>query len=264
VAKYIAVSTREASFDVRSMAKTSTQGLRHRGDGPARRLDRRGGGSPPTRRTEIPILILFPEVTFDKEKFLAKAKEKVEKFGYVTVVVSEGCKWPDGKFLAEAGTRDAFGHAQLGGAAPVVAQMVKDASATSTTGRADYLQRAARHLASKTDVDRPMRWARRRWSSPCRAATRSCDHRAHEQQPIRLDRGLGEPVRRRERREDDAHGVHHRGRLWASPPACREYLSCADPGRDYPPYKNGLPDYVTLKNVPSRRKLKHAGSSSDR
>jgi len=206
VAKYIAVSTREASFDVRSMAKTSTKVFvievmgRHAGWIAA------AGGLASDAQTEIPILILFPEITFDQEKFLATVKQKVDKFGYCTVVVSEGCKWPDGKFLAEAGTRDAFGHAQLGGAAPVVAQMIKDALGYKYHWAvADYLQRAARHLASKTDV--------RRRPTSAGPQLGDADHRAHQQQPVRLDRRGGESRRRRQRREDDADGVHHRGRL---------------------------------------------------
>ncbi len=104
--------------------------------------------------TISPILILFPEVEFDQEKFLAKCKQKVDSHGYVIVVVSEGAHWPDGRFLAEQGTRDAFGHAQLGGAAPVVANMIKEKLGYKFHWSvADYLQRAARHLASKTDVD---------------------------------------------------------------------------------------------------------------
>src|SRR5688572_28741568 len=125
VAKYIAVSTREASFDVASMSKTSTKVFilevmgRHAGWIAA------AGGLASEADTEIPVVILFPEVTFDREKFLAKVDANVKKFGYCSVVVSEGVKGPDGKFLADQGLRDAFGHAQLGGVAPVVASIVK-------------------------------------------------------------------------------------------------------------------------------------------
>ncbi len=118
VAKYIAVSTREASFDVASMAKTSTKVFilevmgRHAGWIAA------AGGLASTEDCEIPIVILFPEITFDKKKFLAKTDRLVKKFGYCSVVVSEGVKNAKGKFLADQGLRDAFGHAQLGGVAP--------------------------------------------------------------------------------------------------------------------------------------------------
>ena len=154
VAKYIAVSTREASYDVRSMAKSSTKVFvlevmgRHAGWIAA------AGGLAADADNDIPIVILFPEVEFDQEAFLASCKQKVESHGYVIVVVSEGAHWPDGRFLAEQGTRDAFGHAQLGGAAPVVANMIKENLGYKFHWSvADYLQRAARHLASKTDVE---------------------------------------------------------------------------------------------------------------
>ncbi|HSM99280.1 MAG TPA: 6-phosphofructokinase, partial [Gallionella sp.] len=143
VAKYIAVSTLEASFDVASMAKTSTKVFvvevmgRHAGWIAA------AGGL--VEDQGIPVVILFPEIEFDQKKFLANVDAKVKKYGYCSVVVSEGCHYPDGKFLAEQGTRDAFGHAQLGGAAPVVANMIKEAFGYKFHWAvADYLQRAAR------------------------------------------------------------------------------------------------------------------------
>ncbi|MGW8229150.1 MAG: 6-phosphofructokinase, partial [Gammaproteobacteria bacterium] len=154
VAKYIAVSTREASFDVASMAKTSTKVFivevmgRHAGWIAA------AGGLASTDDTHIPILILFPEVEFDQKKFLARVDSLVKKHGYCTVVVSEGVHWPDGRFLAETGLKDAFGHSQLGGAATVIANMVQsELGLKNHWAVADYLQRAARHIASKTDVD---------------------------------------------------------------------------------------------------------------
>ena len=150
VAKYVAVSTREASFDVRSMALTSTKVFvievmgRHAGWIAA------AGGLATDDTIDIPVVILFPEVEFDQERFLARVKKHVESSGYCSVVVSEGAHWPDGKFLAEQGTRDAFGHAQLGGAAPVVANMVKEAFGYKYHWAvADYLQRSARHVASR-------------------------------------------------------------------------------------------------------------------
>ena len=122
VAKYVAVSALEASFDVRSMCKTSTKVFvlevmgRHAGWIAA------AGGL--IEDHGIPVVILFPEIVFDQKKFLARVDKLVKEHGYCTVVVSEGCHHPDGTFLAEQGSKDAFGHAQLGGAAPVVANMV--------------------------------------------------------------------------------------------------------------------------------------------
>ena len=151
VAKYVAVSTLEASFDVRSMCKTSTKVFvvevmgRHAGWIAA------AGGL--VEDHGIPVVILFPEIEFNRAKFIARVDALVKQHGYCTVVVSEGCHHPDGTFLAEQGTRDAFGHAQLGGAAPVVAGIVKEALGVKFHWAvADYLQRAARHIASKTDV----------------------------------------------------------------------------------------------------------------
>jgi 6-phosphofructokinase len=153
VAKYIAVSTLEASYDVRSMAKTSTKIFvievmgRHAGwiaaAGGLVADHGHSGGDP------VPGNRIRPEA-----KFLAAVRKRSKEHGFCTVVVSEGCHYPDGKFLAEQGTRDAFGHAQLGGAAPVVANMIKEALGYKFHWAvADYLQRAARHMASKTDVE---------------------------------------------------------------------------------------------------------------
>ncbi|HHQ40908.1 MAG TPA: 6-phosphofructokinase, partial [Chromatiales bacterium] len=154
VAKYIAVSTREATLDVASMAKTSTKVFvlevmgRHAGWIAA------AGGLASGEDMELPIVILFPEVRFDQDRFLAKVDAMVRKHGYCSVVVSEGLRWPDGRFVSDQGTRDAFGHAQLGGAAPVIAGMIKEGLGLKYHWAvADYLQRAARHIASKTDVE---------------------------------------------------------------------------------------------------------------
>src|SRR5690606_21379353 len=154
VAKYIAVSTREAALDVASMARTSTKVFvlevmgRHAGWIAA------AGGLAGDKPDDAPQVILFPEIAFDKPAFLAKVKGSVEKNGYCVIVVSEGVKNPDGKFLAEASTRDAFGHAQLGGVGPVIAGLVKDELGYKYHWAvADYLQRSARHIASKTDVE---------------------------------------------------------------------------------------------------------------
>ena len=154
VAKYVAVSIREAGFDVASMARTSTKVFvlevmgRHAGWIAA------AGGLAAQKAGDAPHIILFPEIAFDEAAFLARTEECVKKYGYCAVVVSEGVRNKDGKFLADAGTRDAFGHAQLGGVGPVVAQLVKDKLGYKYHWAvADYLQRAARHIASKVDVE---------------------------------------------------------------------------------------------------------------
>src|SRR5210317_1035262 len=154
VAKYVAVSIREAAFDVASMAKTSTKIFvmevmgRHAGWIAA------AGGLAAEKAGDAPHIILFPEIDFDQAAFLKKVDQCVKKYGYCALVVSEGVRNKEGQFLAEAGGKDAFGHAQLGGVAPVIANMIRDELGYKYHWAvADYLQRAARHIASKTDVD---------------------------------------------------------------------------------------------------------------
>ncbi|MDO9242535.1 MAG: 6-phosphofructokinase [Rhodocyclaceae bacterium] len=257
VAKYIAVSTLEATYDVRSMAKTSTKVFvlevmgRHAGWIAA------AGAMASTEGTELPIVVLFPEVLFDQKKFLARVDALVKKFGYCTIVVSEGCHHPDGKFLAEQGTRDAFGHAQLGGAAPVVANMVKDALGHKFHwGVADYLQRAARHIAAKTDVDQAyavgkaaVEFALQGHNSVMPAIERTSN------QPYKWKIGMAplakvanvEKMMPKSFITKDGFGITAK---------CREYLAPLMKGEDYPPYgADGLPKYVTLKNVAVTKKL---------
>jgi len=154
VAKYTAVSVLEASLDVESMCESSTKVFvmevmgRHAGWIAA------AAGLAGKKADDPPHIILFPEVPFDEAKFLAKVKATVERVGYCTVVVSEGLKNAQGKFLAEAGTVDAFGHTQLGGVGPLIAQMVKEKLGYKYHWAVpDYLQRSARHLASKSDAE---------------------------------------------------------------------------------------------------------------
>jgi 6-phosphofructokinase len=259
VAKYIAISTREASFDVASMCKTSTKVFvvevmgRHAGWIAA------AGGMAADNENNIPIVILFPEVEFNQDKFLAIVKQKVEKFGYCTVVVSEGTHYPDGKFLAEAGTRDSFGHAQLGGAAPVVAGMIKDKLGYKYHWAvADYLQRAARHIASKTDVDQAyalgkaaVDLALKGKNSVMPTIVRLSD------KPYKWKIGVAEL-------KDVANKEKMMPRNFITPDGfgitqkCRSYLAGLIKGEDYPPYKDGMPNYVHLKNLAVPKKLKGA------
>ena len=154
VAKYVATSMREAAFDVASMAKTSTKVFvlevmgRHAG------WITSAVGMAEDARTPIPLVLLFPEIPFDEAAFLAAVDRKTKEHGYCCIGVSEGLQDAEGRLMAEAGTRDAFGHAQLGGVGPLIATLVKDRLGYKYHWAvADYLQRAARHLASKTDVE---------------------------------------------------------------------------------------------------------------
>lgn len=254
VAKYVATSVLEASFDVRSMAATSTKVFvievmgRHAGWIAA------AGGL--VESHGIPVVILFPEIEFDQKKFLAKVDEIVRRHGYCTVVVSEGCHHPDGTFLAEQGTRDAFGHAQLGGAAPVVAQMVKDALGHKFHWAvADYLQRAARHIASATDGAQAYALGRRAVELALEGRNSimpTIERVSDEPYEWRIGEAPLEHVANAEKmmpREfisADGYGITD---------ACRRYLTPLIQGEDPPRYENGLPVYVTLKNAAVAKKL---------
>jgi 6-phosphofructokinase 1 len=254
VAKYVAVSTLEASFDVRSMSKTSTKVFvvevmgRHAGWIAAAGALVEDQG--------IPVVVLFPEIEFDKAKFIARVDALVKKHGYCTVVVSEGCHYPDGTFLAEQGTRDAFGHAQLGGAAPVVAAIVKDALGVKFHWAvADYLQRAARHIASATDVKQAYELGKRAVELALKGdnAVMPTIERISDA-PYKYRIGVAnladvanvEKFMPRDFISADGFGITAK---------CRRYLTPLIQGEDPPRYKGGLPVYTTLKNVAVAKKL---------
>jgi 6-phosphofructokinase 1 len=256
VAKYVAVSIREASFDVESMAKTSMKIFvmevmgRHAGWIAA------AGGLAAEKEGDGPHIILFPERVFDEERFLARAKECVEKYGYCSIVVSEGVRNAEGKFLAETGTRDAFGHAQLGGVAPVIANLVKSRHGYKYHWAvADYLQRAARHIASKTDVEQAyalgkaaVEYAIAGKSAVMPTVVRTSDN------PYSWEIGIANlaDVANVEKMMPD-NFISADG--FGITEECRRYLQPLIAGEDYPPYKDGLPQYVTLKNVAVPKKL---------
>ncbi|MEZ0237926.1 MAG: 6-phosphofructokinase [Methylophilaceae bacterium] len=254
VAKYIAISTLEASFDVRSMCKTSTKIFvievmgRHAGWIAA------AGGL--VEDYGFPVVILFPEIEFDPEKFLARVDKMVKKHGHCTVVVSEGCHYPDGKFIAEQGIKDVFGHAQLGGAAPIVANMIKNALGHRFHWAvADYLQRAARHIASRTDVKQAYELGKaavdlalKGKNSVMPAIIRVSD----EPYKYRIGHAELKDVANVEKFmpldfiSKDGFGITEK---------CKRYLRPLIQGEDYPKYEDGLPVYVSLKNMPVERRL---------
>jgi 6-phosphofructokinase 1 len=256
VAKYVAVSIREASFDVASMALTSTKVFilevmgRHAGWIAA------AGGLAAEREGDPPQIILFPEVAFDEDAFIEKVGASVEKDGYCSVVVSEGVRNKEGTFLSEAGTSDAFGHAQLGGVAPVIANLVKARLGYKYHWAvADYLQRAARHIASQTDLDQAYALGRaaveialagRNGVMPVLVRT-SDELYAWEVGEASLSEVANvEKKVPSEYITEDGFGITE---------ACRRYLAPLIQGEAYPPYRNGLPDYVVLENAPVPRKL---------
>jgi len=256
VAKYVAVSIREAGFDVASMAKTSTKVFvmevmgRHAGWIAA------AGGLAAEREGDAPQVIVFPEVAFDEGAFLAKVQASVVANGYCAIVVSEGVRDAAGEFLAEAGTRDAFGHAQLGGVAPVLADLIKRKLGYKYHWAvADYLQRAARHIASRTDVEQAyavgaaaveLALAGHNSVMPTIVRLKDRPYRWKVGKAKLVDVANHEKFMPRD--FISADGFHITAK-------CRRYLAPLIEGEDYPPYRDGLPRYVTLKNKPVKKKL---------
>jgi 6-phosphofructokinase 1 len=257
VAKYVAVSTMEAALDVLSMAKTSTKVFvlevmgRHAGWIAA------AGGLAGNKPEDAPHIILFPEIPFNKRAFLKRVRECVKKYDYCVVVVSEGASYANGKFLAEAGTRDAFGHAQLGGVAPVVANMVReDLGFKYHYAVADYLQRSARHIASKTDVEQAYAVGKSavEFALQGKTAVMPVIKRTSDK-PYRW-RIESAPLGRIANKEKMLPRRYITTDGFGITAACRRYLEPLIRGEDYPPYFNGLPKYVTLKNAPVKPRLK--------
>ena len=257
VAKYVAVSIREAAFDVKSMAESSTKVFvmevmgRHAGWIAA------AGGLACEKEGDAPHIILFPEIAFNKEKFLKKVERTVKKHGYCAIVVSEGAAYKDGTFLADAGTVDAFGHKQLGGVAPVVAGMIKqELGYKYHWAVCDYLQRAARHIASETDVEQAYAMgqaavefadAGKNAVMPTIVRKKTKTYRWTVGEANLADVANVEKMMPRKYIKRDGFGITEE---------CREYLQPLIVGEAYPPYNNGLPQYVELKNELVKKKLK--------
>lgn len=256
VAKYVATSMREAGFDVASMARTSTKVFvmevmgRHAGWITA------ACGLAAEKAGDPPHILLFPEVPFDEDTFIARVKETVEKYDYCTVGVSEGLLNKEGKLMAETGARDAFGHAQLGGIGPQIAALINAKLGYKYHWAvADYLQRAARHIASKTDVDQAyavgkaaveMAIAGKNAVMP---AIRRLSDSPYQWDIVEAPLAQVANVEKKMPKDfitEDGYGITE---------ACRRYLAPLIEGEDAPPYRNGLPDYVRLKNVSVAKKL---------
>jgi len=214
------------------------------------------GGLAGRKAGDAPHLILFPEIRFEREKFLARVRQCVTDHGYCVIVVSEGARYADGKFLAEAGTKDAFGHTQLGGVGPVVANMVREAFGYKFHWAvADYLQRAARHIASKVDVDQAY--------AVGKAAVQYAVQGRHGVMPA-IKRLSSRPYRWKivpvplaavanVEKTVPRHFITADG--YGITAACRRYLEPLIGGEDYPPYKAGLPAYARLRGKSVRRRL---------
>ncbi len=257
VAKYIAISTREAAMDVASMCETSTKVFILEAMGRHAGWIAAAGGLAAEQEGDAPHIILFPEIAFDKDRFLRKVDRTVKKNGYCVIVASEGAQYRDGTFLADAGTRDAFGHAQLGGVAPTLAAMVKDALGYKYHWAvADYLQRAARHIASATDVEQAyavgkaaVEFAAAGHNAIMPAIVRGKGKRyswSIGEAPLAKVANVEKMMPRNFITRDGFNIT----------PAARDYLAPLIQGEDYPPYKGGMPQYVKLKNELVPRKLK--------
>jgi 6-phosphofructokinase 1 len=256
VAKYVATSMREAGLDVASMHRTSTQVFvlevmgRHAGWITA------ACGLAAATADAAPQILLFPEIPFDEARFLGRVRETIDRVGWCAIAVSEGLRGADGRLFAESGVRDAFGHAQLGGVAPLVARLVSERLGCKTHWAvADYLQRAARHIASRVDLEQAYRLgaaavglALDGANGVMPAVVRISDR------PYRWRIGTVElaKVANRERvlpREFvTADGFH-------ITPACRRYLAPLIKGEAFPRFRDGLPDYVALRNHPVPKRL---------
>jgi len=251
VAKYIAVSTQEAALDVASMASTSTKVFilevmgRHAGWIAA------AGGLAGKAPEDAPHIILFPEIPFRQREFLAKVRQCVRDYGFCVIVVSEGARYADGKFLADQGTRDAFGHAQLGGVASVVATMVRDNLGFKYHyAIADYLQRSARHIASDTDVKQAYAVGKKavELALQGKSAVMPVIKRVSDK-PYRW-KIESAPLGRIANKEKmlPRHYITKDG--FGITEAARRYLEPLIRGENYPPYINGLPKVARLKNKP--------------
>jgi 6-phosphofructokinase 1 len=255
VAKYVSTSMMEAVLDVESMAKTSTKVFilevmgRHAGWITA------ATGLAQRKPGEGPHILLFPEIPWNEEAFLARVEESVKKYGYCAVGASEGLQDKDGKFLSESGLRDAFGHAQLGGVAPMLAGLVRDKlKMKQHWAVADYLQRAARHIASKTDLEQSyavgkaaVEFAVKGMNSVMPTIVRTSS------KPYRWKIGMANL-------SDVANVEKKMPRDFITPDGfhitakCRNYLQPLIAGEAFPPFEGGLPKYVRLKNAAVRRK----------
>ncbi|MEA2117368.1 6-phosphofructokinase [Halovibrio sp. HP20-50] len=256
VAKYIATSTLEASLDIASMCATSTKVFvlevmgRHAGWIAA------AGGLAGEGEGEPPHMIIFPEIPFNRKAAMARVEESVKQFGYCVIVVSEGARYEDGTFLADAGNTDAFGHRQLGGVAPTLAGMIKqDLGYKYHWAVADYLQRAARHLASKTDVEQAYAVGREAVTLALAGKNAMMPAiRRISQAPYQWD-VISAPLSQVANQEKFMPRDFISENGFAITQTCRDYLSPLIQGEDFPPFENGLPKVAKLKLAKAERKL---------
>jgi ATP-dependent phosphofructokinase / diphosphate-dependent phosphofructokinase len=256
VAKYLATCIREAAFDLSSMSRTSTKVFalevmgRHAGWMTA------ACGLAAERQGDAPHVLLLPEIPFDEGRFLNKVEQALEQYGYCVIAVSEGITRPDGEFVAASGVKDAFGHTQLGGVAPVMTNLISAKLGHKCHWAvADYLQRSARHIASETDVEQSYAVGRAavEFAIAGKNAVMPAIRRISDS-PYRWDI-IEAPLSAVANKEKllPAEFISADG-FGITEPA-RRYLAPLIVGEAYPPFKNGLPDYVRLQNVAAPKKL---------
>lgn len=256
VAKYVALSTREAAFDIASMCATSTKVFilevmgRHAG------WIAGAAGLASRSEAEAPHIILFPEIAFDEAKFLAKVKHTVERFGFCVIVASEGTQTADGQLLSGSTSRDAFGHVQLGGLAPKLANTIKQALGYKYHWAvADYLQRSARHIASQTDLEQAyaLGEAAVNLAMEGKNALMPTIVRVSDQ-PYKWKIGTAPLAEVANQEKMMPHSFFSADGYGITEEA-RRYFQPLIVGEAYPHYRDGLPDYVTLERHLVKTKL---------
>jgi len=256
VAKYAAISIREAGFDVASMSRTSTKVFvlevmgRHAGWTTA------ACGLAAEAEGEAPQVLLFPEIPFEEAKFVSAVERVVKRYDHCVIGVSEGLRNTEGKFVSETGLRDAFGHAQLGGVAPVIANLVREKlNYKYHWAVADYLQRAARHIASKTDVAQAYAVGKAAVELALKGRNAVMPTVVRKSsKPYRWTIGVADlkEIANVEKKMPRDYITEDGFHITAK---CREYLAPLIQGEDYPPFRSGLPAYVRLKNAAVPKKL---------
>lgn len=256
VAKYVAISTKEAALDIASMCESSTKVFILEVMGRNAGWIAAAGGLAVQQEGDAPHMIIFPEIPFEREKFLQRVDKTVKKHGYCVIVASEGAQDAAGQYLSGSSSTDAFGHIQLGGVAPTLAEMIKRKFGYKYHwAMADYLQRSARHIASKTDVDQA-------YALGEAAVKLSLAGKTAVMPTIVRGKGkkyswtVGEaPVAKVANIEKmlPRNFISRDG--WSITDAARNYLAPLIVGEDYPPYKDGLPVYARLKKVLAEKKL---------
>ena len=248
VAKYIAIATREASLDVASMCESSTKLFilevmgRHAGWIAA------AAGLAGQHPHEAPHIILFPEVPFDESQFLQRVSECTREYGYCVVVAAEGIKNMQGKFVADAGLRDAFGHAQLGGVAPILAQLIKkELRLKYHWAVADYLQRSARHIASAVDLEQAYALGKKAVDLALSGTSGVMPIIVREQDSPYRWSVSHVPLAEVANQEKKMPSTFIRPDGMGITPDCRQYLLPLIQGEAYPPYHAGLPDYIQIQ-----------------